>query len=91
MSRRGEEARAIRGARQGRWEPTCGRGQLLNGVQALLDGGGVAQGVGHPGAQLPRPEHRQRVVQQPQQRAVLAPGVAVVQDLQLPAELMSIH
>ncbi len=42
--------------------------QRRHRVQARADGRGVAQRVRHPGAQQPRAERRQRVVQQPQQR-----------------------
>jgi len=42
--------------------------QRRHRVQARADGRGVAQRVRDPGAQQPRAERRQRVVQQPQQR-----------------------
>ena len=63
---------------------TQGGSQLLHGVQALVDGGRVAQRVRGPGAQPARAEGRARAVEQPQQRPVLA-ALAVVQYLQLPA------
>ena len=59
----------------------------MDSIQPGLDEGHVPGGMGHPGLQQSLSHDSLRVVQQPQQGALLAAIITVPQDFQLPAEI----